>query len=112
MTKTVDAKVFVTTWQKGSGVTGIAKTLGITVRGACSRATSFRKKGIDLKRFSAGGGTRLDVDMLAKLAKSLGGDGKTVAAKSTKRASKKASKKRAAKKSDAKKAASPAAATA
>jgi transposase len=66
----VTPAAFVTAWQKGESVAKVAAELGLSPRTAQQRAVSYRKKGVQLKKF---GRTpdKLDVEALNKLAAEL-----------------------------------------
>ena len=49
---TVSPEDFVRTWQTGETLEVVAKVLGTTTLRATSRASRYRKQGINLKRFS------------------------------------------------------------
>jgi len=71
----VSAEEFVKTWQKAKSIDDVVTAFGGKAASYRSRAISFRKKGIPMKRFpSEQRGAPLDIEGLAALAKSLGGN--------------------------------------
>jgi hypothetical protein len=74
----VSAKEFVKTWQKAKSIDDVVTAFGGKATSYRTRAISFRKKGIPMKKFpSAQRGAPLDIEALTALAKSLGGSGET-----------------------------------
>ncbi len=74
----IDAETFVREWQiavkKGQTVDELSAKLGVPTDALSHRATTMRKKGVPLGKFprrGGGGGQRLDVDALTKLAENL-----------------------------------------
>lgn len=89
----VDAAKFVTEWQKAENIQALVKKFGMGHSALSGRATNYRKKGIELKKFAGGRGSapQLDIEGLNKLAKANGpADAhkkrKKIAAKSVKKA--------------------------
>jgi hypothetical protein len=88
----VDAAKFVTEWQKAENIQALVKKFGMGHSALSGRATNYRKKGIELKKFAGGKhGVQLDIEGLNKLAKANGpADAhkkrKKIAAKSVKKA--------------------------
>jgi len=62
----VSAEDFIRTWQASSSLAEAADSLGMQTTSVSTRATNYRKKGIDLKKFRRGG--RLDVALLKRVA--------------------------------------------
>lgn len=69
----VTPEQFVRAWNTSSSAVEVAQKLDMAPHSASARASWYRKKGVDLKRFLRGAkpAARLDVAALNKLAKSL-----------------------------------------
>lgn len=63
----VSAKDFVVVWQSAENLDEVVTRTGLTKAQASTRAVSYRRKGVDLKRFT--NRTALDVAALSELAK-------------------------------------------
>lgn len=68
----VPAETFVREWQRAGSKEDFCRRTGLASGAASTRATSLRRRGVPLKRFPRGKGTKkLDIPALAALAKSL-----------------------------------------
>lgn len=68
--QSIDAELFVRTWQSSSSVHEVCATLGIDKPNACNRAYRYRRKGIPLKRMPGSGAhNRIDVASLVAIVK-------------------------------------------
>lgn len=64
----IDARVFVTVWQKSSSVKEVASILGCNAMNCSVRANLMRHAGIPLKMFRRVKTNRMDIEMLKALA--------------------------------------------
>jgi len=82
MTEKISAPDFVKAWQKAETIAALVSKLGMSVVGARTRASNYRKAGIPLKKFAhAGRGNPLDIEALTALAKANGPTDEHVARK-------------------------------
>lgn len=68
----ISAEDFINAWQSSPTLDAVIEKLGLEEKDrqrVCQRATSYRGKDIELKKFPMGGGRHLDVESLQKLAK-------------------------------------------
>ena len=68
---TVTSEAFVRAWQAAKDTSEVAEKLGLRLESVRARGYRFRKKGVPLKRFSAGRAAT-DWTALKQLAESLG----------------------------------------
>lgn len=90
---------FIKTWQKSDSLEDVVNSLALkSVTSARTRASNYRKKGIELKFFPGTRGAKpLDVEALKAIAAEFApaeGGSKPAAKRSSKKAAKKSSKKR------------------
>jgi hypothetical protein len=75
--KFVDGETFVRTWQESASEEEVTTKLEVSAMSASKRAADYRKRGVPLKTFPKPKvGRAIDYAALAKLAESLGGNGK------------------------------------
>lgn len=71
MARGIDAKVFISSWQKAESVADVAKDLGMSRGGAYFTAQKLKKLGVPLKKFKYNSGERYGTGELIAYAKSL-----------------------------------------
>jgi len=70
---TVSAEEFVKVWEISESRKEVAEKLNITVKQASQRASEYRRKGVNLKRYKQGrkGGVITKIELLNKLIEDL-----------------------------------------